>query len=138
MEMTDKEKKELLEKARTIAVVGISDSPEKPSNIVARYLKDAGYTIIPVNPNYNEVLGLRCYKTLSDVEGHIDIVDIFMRSENLMPVVEEAVMIRPVCIWLQLGIRNDYAKRLAEQNNIKFVMDYCIKIEHTRLIRGYR
>ncbi|MCX8110536.1 MAG: CoA-binding protein [Syntrophorhabdaceae bacterium] len=136
--MTDREIKELLERVRVIAIVGVSDNPEKPSNIVARYLKDVGYKIIPVNPSYNEVLGEKCYKTLSDIEGPIDIVDIFMRPEHLMPVVEEAVRLRPECIWLQLGIINEDAKRLAEEKNIKFVMDHCIKIEHTRLIRGYR
>lgn len=138
MEINDREIKELLDRARVIAVVGISDNPEKPSNIVARYLKEAGYTIIPVNPNYTEVLGERCYTTLSEIGRHIDIVDIFMRSENLLPVVEEAVKLNPRCIWLQLGIINEEARRLAEKNNIKFVMDHCIKIEHTRLIKGYR
>lgn len=135
MEMTDKEKKELLGRAKTIAIVGISPDTEKPSNIVAGYMQEAGYRIIPVNPNYDEILGERCYKTLSEIGERIDIVDIFMRSERVMPVVEEAVKIKPECIWLQLGIRNEEAKRLAEENGIKFVMDFCIKIEHSRLCR---
>ncbi len=135
--MTDEEKKQLLSKVKVIAIVGVSDDPNKPSNIVARYLKDAGYRIIPVNPRYNEVLGEMCYKSLSDIKEHIDIVDIFMRSEQLLPVVEEAVKIRPECIWLQLGIVNESAKRIAEENGIKFVMDRCIKIEHARLIKGF-
>jgi len=135
MEMTDKEKKELLSKAKTIAIVGISPDEEKPSNIVARYIQEAGYRVIPVNPNYSEILGERCYRTLSEIGERIDIVDIFMRPEKLMPVVEEAVRIKPECIWLQLGIINEEAKKLAEQNNIKFVMDFCIKIEHSRLCR---
>ncbi|HOV89119.1 MAG TPA: CoA-binding protein [Syntrophorhabdaceae bacterium] len=135
--MTDEEKKELLNKVKVIAVVGISQNLNKPSNIVARYLKQEGYTIIPVNPNYNEVLGEKCYRSLVDIKERIDIVDIFMRSEKLMPIVEEAVKIKPQCIWLQLGIINESVKRLAEENNIKFVMDQCIKIEHTRLIKGF-
>ncbi len=135
--MTDEEKKELLNKVKVIAVVGISQNLNKPSNIVARYLKQEGYTIIPVNPNYNEVLGEKCYRSLVDIKKRIDIVDIFMRSEKLMPIVEEAVKIKPQCIWLQLGIINESVKRLAEENNIKFVMDQCIKIEHTRLIKGF-
>lgn len=136
--MTEIEKKELLSRAKVIVVVGISDNPDKPSNIVARYLMQEGYRVIPVNPNYSEVLGERCYKSLTEIGEHVDIVDIFMRAEKIMPVVEEAIGIRPECIWLQLGIVNESAKRLAEERGIKFVMDQCLKIEHTRLIKGYR
>lgn len=132
--MTDEERRELLKTIKTIAIVGISEDETKPSNIVARYLKSAGYKIIPVNPNYNEVLGERCYRRLSDIEEPVDVVDIFMRPKAVLPVVEEAIKIRPKCIWLQLGIINEDAKRLAEENNILFEMDRCIKIEHARLL----
>ncbi|MCX7965971.1 MAG: CoA-binding protein [Syntrophorhabdaceae bacterium] len=132
--MTDEEKKQLLKTVKTIAIVGISKDENKPSNIVARYLKNAGYRVIPVNPRYDEVLGERCYKRLSDIEEPVDVVDIFMRSEELLPVVEEAIKIKPKCIWLQLGIINEEAKRLVEEHNIKFEMNHCIKMEHARLL----
>lgn len=132
--MTDEEKKELLKTVKTIAVVGISKDENKPSNIVARYLKNAGYKIIPVNPNYDEVLGEKCYKTLSEIQEPVHIVDIFMVSEKVLPIVQEAIRIKPRCIWLQLGIKSNEAKALAEENHIMFEMDHCIKIEHARLL----
>ncbi|HOP85122.1 MAG TPA: CoA-binding protein [Syntrophorhabdaceae bacterium] len=132
--MTDEERKELLKTIKTIAVVGISKNETRPSYVVARYLKSVGYKIIPVNPKYDEVLGERCFKKLSDIEESVDVVDIFMGSDKVLPVVEEAIKIKPKCIWLQLGIKNEEAKRLAEEKGIKFEMDRCIKIEHASLI----
>ncbi|MCX5799495.1 MAG: CoA-binding protein, partial [Proteobacteria bacterium] len=114
----------------------LSPNEEKPSNVVARYLKKAGYTIIPMNPQYEEILGEKSYKTLSDIPESIDIVDIFMRSEKVLPVVEEAIKIKPKCIWLQLGIVNEEAQNLAQKHGIPFFMDVCIKQEHARLIKG--
>ena len=133
--MTDDEIIELLKTIKAIAVVGISKDETRPSNIVARYLRNEGYKIIPVNPLYDEVLGEKCFKGLSDIEEPVDVVDIFMRSEKVVPFVKEATNIKPKCIWLQLGIKNEEAKRLAEEGGIKFVMDRCIKIEHARLIK---
>lgn len=135
--MTDEERKELLENVKTIAIVGISNDASKPSYNVAKYLKDAGYRIVPVNPRYDEVLGEKCYGSLSEINEPVDIVDIFMPSEKVLPVVIEAIKIKPRCIWLQLGIRNEEARALAEKHNIKFEMDRCIKIEHARLLRGF-
>lgn len=132
--MTDEERKELLENVKTIAIVGISRDVSKPSNYVAKYLKDAGYKIIPVNPRYDEVLGERCYRDLTEIKEPVDIVDIFIPSEKVLPVVYEAIKIKPKCIWLQLGIRNEEAKKIVEEHNIKFEMDRCIKIEHGRLL----
>lgn len=134
--MTSQEtkEKEILEQSKVIAVVGLSPDTEKPSNIVAQYLIAQGYRIIPVNPGHDSILGQKTYKTLSDIPENVDIVDIFMRADRLLPVVEEAVRIKPKCIWLQLGIVNEEAKRLAEENGITFFMDRCIKIEHSKLV----
>ncbi|MCX5804721.1 MAG: CoA-binding protein [Proteobacteria bacterium] len=133
MNTQDISKKELLLSSRAIAIVGLSPKEDKPSNTVARYLRDAGYKIIPVNPGYDEILGEKCYHALADIPEKIDIVDIFMRADSIMPVVEQAVKIKPKCIWLQLGIVNEEAKKTAENHGITFLMDVCIKQEHERL-----
>ncbi len=129
----DKAIRALLEESRVIAVVGLSADEEKPSNMVARYLQNKGYRIIPVNPGQNRILGEKSYKSLADIPEKVDIVDIFMRSEKALPFVEDAVRLKPRAIWLQLGIRNDEAKKIAEKNGILFVMDRCVKQEHFRL-----
>ncbi|HEY3276813.1 MAG TPA: CoA-binding protein [Syntrophorhabdaceae bacterium] len=132
--MAEEEKtKEILGTSHTIAMVGLSPSEEKPSNGVARYLKKAGFRVIPVNPGYEEILGEKSYKSLSDIPDKIDVVDIFMRADRLLPVVEEAIKIKPKAIWLQLGIVNEEARALAGKAGIPFVMDKCMKIEHSRL-----
>lgn len=126
-------KKKVLRESKTIAVVGLSQDTGKASNIVANYLMAHGYRIIPVNPKYSEILEQRSYPSLLDIPERIDIVDIFMRTENLMPYVKEAVTLHPKAIWLQLGIVNDEARKLAAFHNILFFMDQCIKIEHSKL-----
>jgi len=136
MESWDQQKKEILQQSKVIAIVGVSPDSEKPSNIVAKYLQNAGYKIIPVNPNYEEVLGEKSYHTLSQIQEKVDIVDIFMQADKVLPVVEEAIWIKPKCIWLQLGIVNEAAKRLAESHGITFFMDVCIKQEHTRFFQS--
>jgi len=133
MELSDQTKKDLLTSSKTIAIVGLSPKDDKPSNRVAKYLKDHGYRIIPVNPQYDQILGEKSYKSLSEIPDAIDIVDIFMRAENVVPVVEEAIRIQPKAIWLQLGIVNDQAREVAEKGGINFVQDLCIKLEHARL-----
>jgi uncharacterized protein len=135
MEYDDNKVRTILGEAKVIAVVGLSPKEGKPSNIVARYLKKAGYRVIPVNPTETSVLGETCYGSLLDIPVPVDIVDIFMRPDRLLPVVEEAVAIHPSCIWLQLGIVNDEARRLAETKGIPFIQNACVKIEHTRLFR---
>ena len=135
MEAQDEKEKEILEKSKVIAIAELSPKEGKPSNMVAQYLIASGYTIVPVNPQHNEILGRKCYKNLSDIPEPVDIVNIFMRSENVLPIVEEAIKIKPKCIWLQLGIVNEEAKRLAEMHGIPFFMNVCIKQEHTRLIK---
>jgi len=134
METLDEIKRTILEQSKIIAMVGLSPKPDRPSNMVAQYLIAAGYNVIPVNPLRNEILGRKCYKKLSDIPDLVDIVDVFMRSEKVLPIIEEAIKIRPKCIWLQLGIKNEEAKRLSEGHGITFFMDVCIKQEHARLM----
>ena len=135
MELSDEAKKELLSSSKNIAVVGLSPKTDKPSNRVAQYLIEHGYRVIPVNPQYEEILGSKSYKSLSDIPDKIDIVDIFMRAENVVPVVEEAIKLKPKAIWLQLDIVNDEAKAIAEKNSVDFVQNLCIKLEHARLFK---
>ena len=129
--------RELLEQSRTIAVVGLSPNPMRPSNSVARYMQRAGYKIVPVNPGHDEILGERCYRSLSDAARAqpIDIVDVFRRSEHVGPIVDEAIAINPhpKLIWLQLGVVDHAAQQRAEQAGVPFIMDHCLAIEHGRL-----
>lgn len=129
----DQAAKELLKASHIIAMVGLSADESKASNTVGRYLQSKGYRIIPVNPGADEILGEKAYKSLSEIPERVDIVDIFMRSEKVVPVVEEAVKLRPKAIWLQLGITNDEAERIAEGSKIDFYSDECVKQEHARL-----
>jgi len=124
----------LLRAIKVIAVVGLSADAGKPSNGVARYLQDKGFRIIPVNPGQETILGEKSYKSLADIPEPIDVVDIFMRSEKVLPVVEEAIKLKPKAIWLQLGITNEEAKAAAASAGIMFVQDKCVKVEHARLV----
>ncbi len=126
--------KEIFEQSKVIAMVGLSPDKEKASNVVANYLIAEGYNVIPVNPNYDEILGRKSYKMLSEVPETIDVVDIFMRSEKVLPVVEEAIKIKPRAIWLQLGIINEDAKKLVEDADITFFMNVCMKQEHEKIL----
>ncbi len=125
--------RELLRRAKTIAVVGLSPKEHRPSNMVARYLMSVGYTIYPVNPGHDTLLGLPCYHSLQDIPDPIDIVDVFRRSDKVYPVVEAAVAIKAKAVWLQLGIVNHEAKALAEENGLLVIMDRCIKVDHSYL-----
>jgi uncharacterized protein len=133
MKEHDQATKELLKASHVIAIVGLSADDTKASNVVGRYLQSKGYRVIPVNPGADEILGEKAYKSLSEIPEPVDIVDIFMRSEKVVPVVEEAVKLCPKAIWLQLGITNDEAERMAERNSIGFFSDKCVKQEHARL-----
>jgi predicted CoA-binding protein len=119
-----------LSKYRTIAVVGLSSNPMRASHSVSSYMQEAGYRIIPVNPNEREVLGENSYPRLSDVPDPIEIVDIFRRPENVPPVVKDAIRIGAKLIWMQLGIENEPAAQKAIAAGIPVVMDSCILIEH--------
>ena len=136
MEVMDQDSaiRELLRTSRVIAVVGLSNDEDKPSNVVARYLMDKGYKVIPVNPGQETVLGQKSYKSLDDIDEKVDIVDIFMKAEKVLPFVRDALALSPSAIWLQLGIVNEEAKSLAEGHKIMFVMDKCVKQEHARLL----
>ena len=127
--------RELLQEARTIAVVGLSPNPMRPSNSVARYMQRSGYKIVPVNPGHNEILGEKSYRTLSEAARAqaIDVVDVFRRSEHVGPIVDEALALKPKLIWLQLGIVDHDAQQRAEAAGIPFIMDHCLAIEHGRL-----
>jgi uncharacterized protein len=133
MKEHDQAAKELLKASHVIAIVGLSADDTKASNVVGRYLQSKGYRVIPVNPGADEILGEKVYKSLSEIPEPVDIVDIFMRSEKVARVVEEAVKLHPKAIWLQLGITNDEAERMAERNNIGFFSDKCVKQEYARL-----
>lgn len=124
----------LLQDTRTIAIVGLSPNPQRPSNEVARYLRAAGYTIIPVNPACDEVLGERCYASLREIPGPVDLVDVFRRAEDVMPIVEDAIAIGARALWLQLGVVAPEAALRAAGAGLKVVMDRCTKIEHAVLI----
>lgn len=128
------DKKQLLDNAKVIAVVGLSDNPERPSHRVARYLQDQGYKVIPVNPRLDEVLGEKSYPDLKSIPVPIDIVDIFRRSEELHDIVKEARELNIPAVWVQVGI--DCAEdtlELARENNMQLVKDCCIMVEHKRL-----
>lgn len=134
MVLDEEQVQDLLRTSHVIAVVGLSPDDEKPSNRVARYLKDKGYRIIPVNPAYEEILGEKAYKSLADIPVQVDIVDIFMRAEKVMPFVEEGLKLNPRAIWLQLGITSDDARQLVEKTDVGYVEDKCVKIEHSKLL----
>jgi uncharacterized protein len=125
--------KRILEQSNSIAIVGLSPKENRPSNLVGRYLLDAGYTVIPVNPGHTEILGRRCCPNLLSVEEHIDIVDIFRKSEDVLPIVEEAIAVGAKVIWMQLGVVNHQAAARAEEAGLAVIMDRCIKIDHNDL-----
>jgi len=124
----------LLQQARTIAVVGISARHDRPSHEVAHYLQRAGYTIIPVNPAYEEVLGQKCYPNLHEVPVKIDLVDVFRKPAEVMAVVDKAIAVGAGSVWLQLGVIAPDAADKAAAAGLKVVSDRCTKIEHRRLI----
>jgi len=132
--LSDGKIEKILANCKTIAVVGISDKEGKPSNEVARYLKNNGYKIIPVNPKLEEVLGEKCYPDLLSIPEPVDLVDIFRRSEETDQVIEEAIKIKPKAIWLQLGVVNQEGAAKAEAEGIDVVMDRCVKIEHSKRV----
>ncbi len=129
----EKEIVKIIKESKTIAVVGASRNPEKAAHAIPKYLKDQGYKIIPVNPSADKIFGEKVYRSLAEIPIPIDIVDVFRSSEETPKVVESAVKIKPKLIWLQLGISNDEAKKIAEEHNIKFVMNKCLKVEHMKI-----
>ncbi len=126
---------EILRSTHTIAVVGISSNPMRPSNGVAEYLRRAGYRIIPVNPNEADVLGEKCYARLEDVPEKIDMVDIFRRSEYVPEIVESAIRVGARTVWMQEGVIHEAAAERARQAGLDVVMDRCTLKEHRKLTR---
>ncbi len=122
--------KEILTKYKTIAVVGISNKPDRDSYIVAEYLLKNGYKIIPVNPNIDSVFGLKAYPDILSIPDEIDIVDIFRRPEFVDEIVEQAIQKKAKVVWMQLGVVNEKAAKKAEEAGLKVIMNKCIKVEH--------
>jgi predicted CoA-binding protein len=135
--MNDQEIAELLSTARTIAVVGLSGNPDRPSFGVAQYLQSKGYRIIPVNPTIDSVLGEKCYASVSEIpekaDVKVDIVDVFRRAEFVPALAEEAIAIGARCLWLQLGVIHEEAARRARDAGLLVVMDRCLAVERLRL-----
>lgn len=121
---------EILKKSKRIAVVGLSDNPAKTSYMVSKAMQKAGYDIIPVNPNAEEILGVKAVKSLNEIDGHVDIVNVFRRSEHLLEVAEEFLEIDADVYWAQLGLANEEAYQLLKEKGYTVVMDRCIKVEH--------
>ncbi|MEC0246280.1 CoA-binding protein [Paenibacillus chitinolyticus] len=126
---TRDEIKTLLASAGPIAVVGLSDNPERVSHMVSAAMKSRGYEIIPVNPNADIILGGKSYASLSDIPGHVDIVNVFRRSDQVVPIAEEAVRKGAKVLWLQQGVYNEEAAEIAQRGGLTVVMDRCIKVE---------
>lgn len=132
--MNDAEMTDLLRTAKTIAVVGLSSNPMRPSFGVSRFLQRQGFRVIPVNPNETEVLGERAYASVKDIPDQIDIVDIFRRPARVPEVVDDALGKGARCIWMQEGVVNDEAARKAEAAGLRVVMNRCILKELARLL----
>lgn len=126
----------ILHDSRVLAVVGLSASWHRPSYFAAKYMMDHGYRVIPVNPQYKEVLGQKCYASLRDIREKVDLVDVFRKSSDVMPVAEDAIAIGAKVLWQQIGVKNAEAAEKARAAGLDVVMDRCVKIEHGRLFGG--
>lgn len=121
---------EILKTKKRIAVVGLSANPERTSYMVSEAMQNAGYEIIPVNPTVDEVLGVKAVASLKEIEGHVDIVNVFRRSEFLPEIAKETVEIGADVFWAQLGVVNEEAYHYLKEHNVTVIMDRCIKVEH--------
>ena len=119
---------------KKVAVIGMSRTESKAAHFVPKYLSENGFDIIPINPNSNEILNKKCYKEITEVDGEIDIVDVFRPSEDVLPFVKEAIKKNPKVIWLQEGIHNEEAENLAREHGIDVVFNRCMLAEHQRLM----
>ncbi|MFM1990699.1 MAG: hypothetical protein RJA99_3656 [Pseudomonadota bacterium] len=126
----------LLSTHRTIAVVGLSADWFRPSYFAAKYMLDHGYTVIPVNPKYPEILGCKAYPSLREIPVKVDMVDVFRKTADVLPIARDAIAIGARCLWQQLGVTNLEADALAREAGLESVMDRCVKIEHGRLFGG--
>ena len=119
---------------KKVAVIGMSRTESKAAHFVPKYLSENGFDIIPINPNSNEILNKKCYKEITEVDGEIDIVDVFRPSEDVLPFVKEAIKKNPKVIWLQEGIHNKEAENIAREHGIDVVFNRCMLAEHQRLM----
>jgi predicted CoA-binding protein len=126
----------ILRETHTIAMVGLSSNPFRPSHFAAIYMLSEGYNVIPVNPREQEILGRRCYPSLRDIPEPVDMVDIFRDPGAVPPIVEEAIAIGAKVVWMQLGVINQLAAQRARAAGLEVVMDACVKIEHARFFGG--
>jgi len=130
----------ILKESRVLAVVGLSAQWHRPSYFAAKYMIEHGYRVIPVNPQYQEVLGQKCYASLRDiprsVAAQVDLVDVFRKTADVLPVARDAIAIGARVFWQQLGVKNEEAAALARSKGLETVMDRCVKIEHGRLFGG--
>ena len=126
----------ILRDNKTIAIVGLSADWHRPSNFAAKYLQHHGYRIVPVNPRYDSILGERSYKALEDIPFKVDVVDVFRRTEDVLPFAQAAVALGAKCLWQQIGVKNLEADALVRAAGLDSVMDRCMKIEHARLFGG--
>jgi uncharacterized protein len=126
----------ILRDSRVLAVVGLSADWFRPSYFAAKYMQEHGYRVIPVNPKYESILGERCYRSLRDIPVKVDLVDIFRKTQDVMPIAEDALAIGARVLWQQLGVRNEAAAAKARAAGLDAVMDRCVKIEHARLFGG--
>jgi predicted CoA-binding protein len=126
----------ILRDCRVLAVVGLSADWYRPSFFAAKYMQEHGYRVIPVNPKYDSILGERCYKSLRDIPEKVDLVDIFRKTQDVMPIAEDAIAIGARVLWQQLGVKNEAAAAKARAAGLEAVMDRCVKIEHGRLFGG--
>ena len=118
---------------QTIAVVGMSPKPERPSHYVSMYMKQHGYNIIPVNPGHDEIAGIKCYPSLKEVSEPVDVVDVFRRPEYILPIAESAINIKAKALWLQDGVINHEAAELANNSGLIVVMDDCMLRRHRQI-----
>ena len=121
---------------RVLAVVGLSADWYRPSYFAAKYMQEHGYRVIPVNPKYDSILSEKCYRSLRDIPERVDIVDVFRKTTDVMPVAEDAIAIGAKVLWQQLGVRNESAAAKARAAGLETVVDRCVKIEHGRLFGG--
>ncbi|KPK56111.1 MAG: CoA-binding protein [Thiotrichales bacterium SG8_50] len=126
----------ILKQSKTLAIVGLSANWYRPSFFAAKYMQEHGYRIIPVNPAYEEVLGEKCYPSLKDIPEKVDMVDCFRKSEDIEPLAKQAIEIGAKVLWLQLGVVNEKAAKMAREAGLEVVQDRCVKIEHGRLFGG--
>ena len=126
----------VLSENKIVAIVGLSDKPHRPSYFVGKYLQEHGFTIIPVNPTRDEILGEKSYPSLEAIPGSVDIVDCFRRAEQMPDLARSAVAIGAKCLWMQLSVVSEEAKAIAEAGGLDVVMDRCTKIEYARLFGG--